>query len=451
MQNRVFVIGADKKPLMPCRPARARILLKKGRAVVWFITPFTIMLIDRTQANCEPNQPIIFKVDPGAETTGIALLQMRRGQLEVIWAANLKHRGSFIKKRLDKRRAVRRSRRNRKTRYRQPRFNNRRGRPRGWLPPSLQSRVNNVYHWCQKLIKKAPISSIEVETTRFDTQKMVNPEISGVMYQQGTLAGYQVREYLLEKWKRKCAYCSIRGIPLQIEHIRPKSKLGSDRISNLTLACEACNQAKGNQDIQVYLAHDTKRLTRILTQTQRPLRSAAIMNATRYAIGDALKTLGLPTSFWTGARTKFNRLTQGYPKEHWIDAACVGESGANVRIKLNQVLHIKATGRGNRQMCKMDKFGFPRTRTDKKTGQRIPAKPKGSKRAFGFQTGDHVRAIVPKGKYKGTHIGRVVIRARGSFDIKTKAGKVSASWKYCKLLQRDDGYEYSHLPPKQKV
>jgi 5-methylcytosine-specific restriction endonuclease McrA len=293
------------------------------------------MMLDRTTDNCDPNQPLVLKVDPGAETTGIALLLMRkRGQLELIWAANLKHRGMFIKKRLDKRRGVRRSRRSRKTRYRKPRFNNRKGRRSGWLPPSLQSRADNVYHWCQKLIKKAPVSSIEVEVARFDTQKMMNPEIEGVMYQQGTLAGYEVREYLLEKWGRKCAYCGKSGIPLQVEHIRPKSKQGSDRVSNLTLACESCNQAKGDQDIQVYLAHNTKRLNQILTQTQRPLGSAAIMNATRYAIGDALKSLGLPTAFWSGGRTKYNRIKQGYAKDHWIDAACVGESGANVRIRL---------------------------------------------------------------------------------------------------------------------
>jgi 5-methylcytosine-specific restriction endonuclease McrA len=443
MQNRVFVIGADKQPLMPCRPARARILLKKRRAVVWRIEPFTIMLLDRTQENCESNQPLILKVDPGAETTGIALLMKRRGILTVIWAANLKHRGSFIKKRLDKRRGVRRSRRSRKTRYRKPRFNNRKGRPRGWLPPSLQSRVDNVYHWCRKLIIKAPVSNIEVEIARFDTQKMANPNISGVMYQQGTLAGYNVREYLLEKWKRKCAYCGKSGLPLQIDHIVPKSKQGSDRISNLTLACSECNQAKGNQDIRVYLARKPKTLHQILGQAQRPLRSAAIMNATRYAIGNALKTLGLPISFWTGARTKFNRLKQGYPKDHWIDAACVGESGFNVNIRLARPLYIKATGRGNRQRQQMNKYGFPRGK---------PKMP--HKRVKGFQTGDYVRVTKIRGKFKGTYIGRVTVRADEQFDITTHykgvKKKLKASWRYYTLLQRDDGYEYSHVPPKKK-
>ena len=119
------------------------------------------------------------------------------------------------------------------------------------------------------------------------------------------------------------------------------------------------------------------------------------MDVTLYAIGNALKTLGLPTSFWTAARTKFNRLAQGYTEDHRIDAACVGKSGANVNIRLRLPLYIKATGRGNRQMCKMDKFAFPRTRKCKDSGKRVPAEPKRSKRVEGFQTGDHVRAIIP--------------------------------------------------------
>ena len=144
---------------------------------------------------------------------------------------------------------------------------------------------------------------ILVETARFDTQKIMNPEISGIKYQQGTLQGYETREYLLEKWKRKCAYCDKAGVPLQIEHIHPKSKGGSDRISNLALACKKCNINKGDRNIRSFLAHDPARLARILAQAKRPLKDAAIMNAIRYAIGNALKLLGLPISFYTGGRT----------------------------------------------------------------------------------------------------------------------------------------------------
>jgi 5-methylcytosine-specific restriction endonuclease McrA len=224
----------NKKPLMPCHPARARKLLKKGKAAVYRRYPFTIIMKRRVGGDL---QPIEIKFDPGSRTTGIALVgHFDRGS-EVIWAGNLNHRGYQIKKDLNSRRARRSSRRNRKTRYRQARFNNRR-RPKGWLPPSLRSRVLNVKNWMLKLAARlAPLTQIAVETVRFDTQKLQKPEISGVEYQQGELAGYELREYLLEKWGRECAYCGAKNVPLEIEHIQARSKGGSDRVSNLTLAC----------------------------------------------------------------------------------------------------------------------------------------------------------------------------------------------------------------------
>jgi 5-methylcytosine-specific restriction endonuclease McrA len=118
------------------------------------------------------------------------------------------------------------------------------------MAPSLRSRVDNVLTWAKRLINFAPVSGIVVETVRFDTQLIQNPEISGVEYQQGELAGYEVREYLLEKWGRTCAYCGTGNVPLEVEHIVPRVKGGSNRISNLTLSCKPCNQAKGSKDIQ---------------------------------------------------------------------------------------------------------------------------------------------------------------------------------------------------------
>lgn len=110
---------------------------------------------------------------------------------------------------------------------------------------------------------------------------MENPEISGVEYQQGTLFGYEVREYCLEKWGRTCVYCGATGVPLQLEHIRSRAKGGTQRVSNLTLACEPCNLAKGAQDIRVFLAHDPARLERILKQARNPLKEATAVNAAR--------------------------------------------------------------------------------------------------------------------------------------------------------------------------
>jgi 5-methylcytosine-specific restriction endonuclease McrA len=429
--QRVFVLDHNKQPLMPCHPARARKLLKKAKAAVYRRYPFTIIM---TRRICGDLQPIEVKIDPGSRTTGIALVGHFDRGAEVIWAGNLNHRGGQIKKALNSRRAIRRSRRNRKTRYRPARFNNRR-RPQGWLPPSLRSRVDNVKNWMLKLSRLAPLTQIAVETVRFDTQKMQKPEISGVEYQQGELAGYELREYLLEKWGRECAYCGAKNVPLEIEHIIARSKGGSDRVSNLTLACTPCNQEKGNKDIKEFLKRKPKRLKTILSQAQAkaPLKDAAAVNATRYATGNVLKSFGLPITFSSGGRTKFNRIKLGYKKDHWVDAACVGESGSHVVIPQPITpLIITAKGRGSRQKCRMNQYGFPRTG------------PKKHKRVKGFQTGDIVKAIVTKGKKIGTYVGRVAVRASGSFDIGSGEEKVgSISYKYCRLLQRADGYEYT--------
>ncbi len=426
MQQRVLVVSHTRQQLMPCTPARARMLLKDKKAAVLRKYPFTIILKDRTAGDL---QPIEFKTDPGSKVTGIALVAdyAKRGKT-VVFAVELQHRGQSIKNALDSRRAIRRSRRNRKTRYRAARFDNR-TRPSGWLPPSLLSRVHNVTTWAKRLQRFAPLSSVAVETVRFDTQIMANPEISGIEYQQGELQGYEVREYLLEKWNRKCAYCGKKDVPLEIEHIIPRTRGGSNRVSNLTLSCIPCNLKKGTRTAEEF-GHPE-----IQAKAQKPLKDAAAVNATRYAIGDSLKTLALPVSFWTGGRTKFNRTRQGYPKSHWIDAACVGEAGSQVRLDpLMALLQVKASGHGSRQMCRVDKYGFPRSAA------------KTVKELSGFRTGDVVRLDMPSGKYKGRHVGTVSVRARGDFDINTillgKRCKITARSVHFRKLHGCDGYAY---------
>lgn len=234
---RVLVLSKELKPVMPCHPARARQLLKSGRAKVYRRYPFTIVLQDREEF---ATQPVELKIDPGSRTTGIALVARFDWGNEVLWAANLEHRGHIIKDALKKRRDRRRFRRYRKTRYRPKRLDNRR-RPEGWIPPSLMSRVNNVKVWAERLCRYAPVSEIHVETAKFDTQKMQNPEISGIEYQQGTLQGYDVREYLLEKFNRTCVYCGAQNVRLEVEHLIPRSRGGSDRVTNLVIACQKCN------------------------------------------------------------------------------------------------------------------------------------------------------------------------------------------------------------------
>lgn len=424
----VFVLDCNRQPLDPCHPVRARKLLKAGKAAVFRRYPFTIILKERQIADSTTHAHRV-KLDCGSKTTGIAVLNEVMGR--VVWAAELSHRGQRIRDALLSRRQIRRARRNRKTRYRKARYLNRRRRE-GWLPPSLESRVSNVETWVRRLMRFCPITAVSLELVRFDTHLMQNPEISGVAYQQGELAGYEVREYLLEKWDRQCAYCGKKNVPLEVEHIIPKSRGGSDRVSNLTIACHDCNQEKNNKTVEEYGAFKHKDFSRIAKQAKQPLKDAAAVNTTRWALYDRLKALGLPIETGTGGRTKYNRTRLGLPKTHWLDAACVGASTPE-KLTINGIvlLVIKATGHGVRQMVRPDKHGFPKGHR-----QRV-------KRYFGFQTGDMARAIVTTGQKVGTYVGRVAVRATGSFDIQTANGTVQGlHHRFFKPLHRADGYQY---------
>lgn len=422
MSNFVFVLDTHKRPLNPIRPGMARKLLTTGKAAVFKRYPFTIILKVEVTSHQEP---ITLKIDPGSKTSGLALVQ---GE-SVIFGAELTHRGQAIKASLESRRSLRRGRRNRHTRYRKARFLNR-VRPKGWLAPSLQHRVETTLTWVTRLMKVAPISSIVQELVRFDLQQLENPEISGIEYQQGVLCGYEIREYLLNKWDRKCAYCGVINTPLQVEHIHPKAKGGSNRISNLCLACEKCNTQKGTQDIGQFLSKKPEILKRILSQAKRPLKDAAAVNSTRWALFSRLRMTGLPVSTGSGGLTKFNRTRLNLPKSHWLDAACVGKV-EELKVLISQPLLVKAAGHGTRQMCGTDKFGFP---IRHKLRKQIH---------FCFQTGDIISATVTAGKKIGSYAGRVLCRASGSFDIATTKGRVAGiSHKYCKPIHKKDGYSY---------
>jgi 5-methylcytosine-specific restriction endonuclease McrA len=427
----VFVLDKRKKPLMPCSEKRARQLLEKGRAVVHRLLPFTIRLKDRTGGQ---TQPLRLKIDPGSKTTGGAIVREQGEEQHVVHLDEITHRGATVKASLDSRRALRRARRARKTRYRKPRFLNQR-RPRGWLPPSLESRIANILTWVERLRRFCPITALSQELVKFDLQALENPEISGVEYQQGTLAGYEVREYLLEKWGRRCAYCGKTGVPLQIEHIQPKSRGGTDRVSNLTLACDPCNGRKTNRTVAEFLKRKPDVLARILAQARAPLKDAAAVNATRWELYRRLQATGLPVETGSGGRTKWNRARLRIPKTHALDAACVGNVDG-LRRWDQPVLRIAAQGRGSYARTRHTAYGFPRGYLSRR------------KSVHGFQTGDLVRADVLAGKKAGVHCGRLAVRASGRFNIQTSGPVVQGiSWRYCTLLQRGDGYSYVQRAP----
>ena len=435
----VFVLDKHKHPLMPCSEKRARLLLERKRAVVHRRHPFTIRLKDRVGGAV---QPMRLKFDPGAKTTGVALVREDDdGETQhVLHLAEIEHKGELVHSRLEGRANYRRRRRSANLRYRAARFDNQRV-PCGWLTPSLRSRLDNLSSWTARYRRLAPIAALSVESVRFDLQKAENPEIQGIEYQQGTLFGYEVREYVLAKWGRRCAYCDAENVPLEVEHIHSRARGGSNRVSNLALACRPCNQAKGAQPIERFLAKQPERLKRIQTQRLQPLNAAAAVNAMRRALWRQLAATGLPVESASGGRTKWNRARLGIPKTHALDAAVVGNVSA-VAGWARPVLSIKAMGRGAYQRTRLNSYGFPH-------GYLIR-----SKQVHGFKTGDLVRAIVPRGKKTGTHVGRVAIRATGSFNIQTATTLLQGiRWKHCHRLARADGYLYStrSAPPLTEV
>lgn len=461
----VFLLNHDKTPLLPITNRKARWLLNNQKAAVYRHYPFTVIL-NETYHGQKLAYPLEFKADPGSKVTGLALVVNIGGERKVLWAANLTHKGWLVHKSLESRAAVRRNRRQRKTRYRKKRFDRVR-KKEGWLAPSLLSRVNNVANWLKKLQKFAPITDVAIETVRFDMQKMRNPEIEGVQYQQGALQGYEVREYLLEKFHRQCAYCGKKDVPLQIEHIVPRARGGTDSITNLALACQKCNEKKGAKSIEEFLSKKPALLKRIKSQLKATLKDAAAVNATRYKILEVLKESGLPVTCWSGARTKMNRVKQGYPKDHWIDAVCVGENGERVFISPDlRPLEVKAMGRGNRNVQGHDEFGFPVRhtrdpnvilRTNRlgkvihKVIKTVKLKPSNRdanglpirKRIDGvFQTGDLIKM---NHHSEGVVVGRATAEySHGRLEIRQHKGKrLSAVARNCQLLQKTDGYQYA--------
>lgn len=191
-------------------------------------------------------------------------------------------------------------------------------------------------------------------------------------------------------------------------------------------ACRPCNQKKDN------MTAEECGFPHLMKEAKKPLKDAAAVNTTRWALYERLKAFGLPIETGTGGRTKYNRFLQNIPKTHWLDAVCVGRSTPG-ELHWCQIvpLLITAMGRHSRQMCRTNTFGFP----DKA--------PKATSVVGGFRTGDRVRAVVTKGKKGGTYTGRIAVRATGSCNIKTKQATIQGIHiRYCFPLHRGDGYSY---------
>ncbi len=387
----VYVLNMRGKPLMPTTPRKARILLKEGKAKVVKRTPFTIQL---KYATGEAKQEITLGVDSGYENIGLSAITKKKE----VYSADVKLRKDIVKLNSEKRQ-YRRARRHRKTWYRRPRFINRK-KPEEWLAPSIQHKLDSHIKLINKIREILPVSCIIIEVASFDAQKMQNPEISGIEYQQGELQGYEVREYLLDKFKRTCAYCGKSETPLEVEHIVPKSRGGSDRVSNLTISCHRCNQKKGNRTAEEF-GHPE-----VQEQAKQSLKSTAFMNSITWELVKLLNC-----SYTYGYITKHNRIKLGLEKSHTNDAFVIAGGTEQEREAIHYF--VQQVRKCNRKLFKGDRSHI------KNTAERYIS---------GFQRFDKVL-------WNGTECFVFGRRKTGYFDLRKLDGtKVHASAKAKELI-----------------
>ena len=419
----VLVIDKRMRPCNAISEAYARILLYSKQAVIHRRYPFTIRL--KNSNAVKKNTTYIVKIDPGASVTGISIID---NENKVIMLAELVHRGKTIKRNLDSRRAVRRSRRQRKTRYRPARFQNR-TRPQGWLAPSIKSRADNVINFVRKLKRFLNILNVEIERVSFDVAQMSSDkELQGKDYQQGALYQTELRSFLFKKYNGRCVYCGNKAT--EIEHVIPKSKGGTDSVHNLVIACRKCNELKGKLSLKEFGKLVGKDFSRFEPKGL-PKHATIVQSARNYMFKEITKIVA-NTAVYDAWLTKYNRDELGLPKQHYYDALSVGEI-KDYKFLTDKVLIISAKGRGSRQMCRMNSYGFPRTSA------------KSSKSVKGFQTGDIVKAVVPFDPKQGEYLGRVAVRSNGSFNIETNKETIQGiGYRYCHIIQRSDGYLYDY-------
>lgn len=457
----VITLDKHKRPLGHCSEKRARKLIENGRACVYRYYPFTIIIKDLDVRTMEdpPKQEYRIKIDPGSKNTGFSIVE--EGPDKVVLFMQLEHRADAIVENIGVRNKIRHNRRQRETWYRHPKFKTgktKTARPAGWLPPSQRSIGDNIISIVRRFKKLMNITKCSFEAVRFDTQLLDNPDIEGVQYQQGTLLGYELREYLFNRYGHECQYCHGKSDDniFEWEHMVPKSRGGSDKVSNATLSCRSCNTAKGSMKPDEWLKvlqnkknptpldeARIKGITALLKGTNhRSNKYCAWVTVTRRYIERFLFGIFGDVECSSGGRTKKNRTELGLPKDHHYDALCVGTvpKKGYQDVTNGYCLYIKAMGRGQRLLGQIDNCGFITTKWHDH-----------HKRFYGYQTGDIVAVDIPKGKskYVGHYMCRLSARDRKSMAVKPAgfAKQFDVNIKYIRLLQHTDGYNYSYRSP----
>ena len=402
MENtlKVFVLNMRGQPLMPCSPPKARKLLRAGKAVPVRRTPFVIQL---TVPTGETKQPITLGVDAGYKHVGLSATTAK----EELLASEVELRQD-VTDLLSNRLALRRARRNRKTRCRAPRFDNRvRSKHKGWLAPSVENRIQAHISRIEAVCRVLPITKIVIETASFDIQKIKNPEVEGTDYQQGDQLGFRnVREYVLFRDGHVCQACKGRSkdLILNVHHIESR-KTGGDAPGNLITLCEACHKA-----------YHAGKLKQFSPRRGASFRAETFMGIMRWTVLNRLRERHpeLPVTNTYGYLTKHKRIVAGLPKTHCADAFCI--AGVLDAKRRGEYLFQKQTRRHNRQIHKL---------TILKGGVR--KRHQAPYLVHGFRLFDKVLC---KGEV-GFIFGR---RSSGAFDVRRLDGtKISAGISYKKL------------------
>lgn len=328
----VYVLSKQGKPIMPCKEAKARKLLKQNRVKIAKYKPFTIQLL----FDCEnQTQEVNLGIDAGSKHIGISATTEK----QVLYEADIELRNDIVDK-LSSRREARRTRRNR-LRYRPARFNNRvKSKHKGWLAPSVEQKINTHIQVIKHLYKILPITKLVIETAQFDIQKINNPEIFGEKYQQGEQLGFwNTREYVLFRDNHECQCCHGKSKDniLNVHHIESR-KTGGNAPNNLITLCETCHKDYHKGKIKL----DLKR--------GKSYRDATFMASMRKALLNRLCALYPNVCETYGYITKNIRIRNDLPKEHYIDARCI--SGNPKANPLDYYIYQKCVRRQNRQIHK---------------------------------------------------------------------------------------------------
>ncbi|WP_290705390.1 RNA-guided endonuclease IscB [Ferroplasma sp. Type II] len=382
--------------MIPCKPAKARHLLSDRKARVISSNPFTIQLLWHCEENVET---ITLGIDSGYKHIGFSAVTDNKELIsgEVVIRTDIP--------KLNEEKAMYRRKKRNKLWYRKPRFMNRGNNKEGWFAPSIEHKLETHIRLIEKLKRILPVSNTVIEVASFDTQKMKNPEISGIEYQQGELQGYEIREYLLEKFHHICVYCSKTGVPLEIEHLTPRSRDGPDTVNNLAISCHECNQKKNNLTAEEF-GYPEVRKRALIT-----MRDAAFMNTVRWKL-----TQLAGSEHTLGFITKKNRISLSLDKTHVNDAFVI--AGGTVQIRTSPFT-ITQRRRNNRSI-QTNRKGF---------------RPSIIRKRYAFQPGDMVLHDHERFSVVGMHnYGKSIVIKGGEkkMDINTKKVKLV---KYGKGLQ----------------